>query len=68
MRVSYDLIFMDCLMPEVDRLEALREIRRRKNSEIRHAIVALTANAQPEDIDRCLIPGIDDYLSKPVRK
>jgi signal transduction histidine kinase/CheY-like chemotaxis protein len=65
--LSYDLIFMDCLMPEVDGLEATTEIRRLETNGTRHPIVALTANARSEDRELCLKAGMDDYLSKPVR-
>lgn len=70
-RVSaYDFIFMDCLMPEMDGLEATSEIRNmEKNGENpRHVpIVALTAKAMKGDREQCLVAGMDDYLSKPLR-
>jgi CheY-like chemotaxis protein len=65
-RVSYDLIFMDCHMPEMDGFEATATIRAQQH-EIRHMpIIAMTANAMQEDRDRCLAAGMDDFLSKPV--
>ncbi|MFC4308699.1 PAS domain S-box protein [Steroidobacter flavus] len=63
---SYDLIFMDCQMPEMDGFEATRAIREREQVLGRHTpIVALTANAMSEDRDRCLQAGMDDYITKP---
>jgi two-component system sensor histidine kinase/response regulator len=63
---TYDLIFMDCQMPEMDGFEATRAIREREQASGRHTpIVALTANAMSEDRDRCLQAGMDDYITKP---
>ncbi len=67
---AFDLIFMDCQMPEMDGFEAARHIVTMKAAgEIAPVpIVALTANALKGDRERCLEAGMDDYLSKPVRK
>ena len=61
---SYDVILMDVLMPEMDGLEATRYIR--KNSLHQPIIVAMTANALPEDREECIRAGMNDYISKPI--
>jgi two-component system, sensor histidine kinase len=66
----FDLILMDCQMPEMDGLEAARRIRQRENEmgRSRAPIVALTAHARAEDITRSMQAGMDGHLTKPLRK
>ena len=64
---SYDLILMDCQMPEMDGFEATRLIREWEQSNSRTAtpVVALTAHATPGDREQCLAAGMNDYIAKP---
>ncbi len=64
---SFDIILMDVMMPEMDGYEATRRIREKEKKECGHIpIIALTAAAFKEDIQRCKDAGMNDYLSKPV--
>ena len=64
---KYEVIFMDCQMPQMDGFEATRKIRRLEQSSdsIRTPIIALTAGASEGDQDACMNAGMDDYLTKP---
>jgi signal transduction histidine kinase/ActR/RegA family two-component response regulator len=63
---GFDLILMDMQMPVMDGLTAARELRARSGPPGRIPIVALTANAYPEDIAACREAGMDDFISKPI--
>jgi CheY-like chemotaxis protein/HPt (histidine-containing phosphotransfer) domain-containing protein len=63
----YDVVLMDVQMPELDGLDASRRIRQRWSADTQPRIVAMTANALPEDRDACFAAGMDDYVAKPIR-
>ncbi len=66
---SYDLVFMDCQMPEMDGFEATKTIRRKESgSSLRIPIVALTANVSREAAQQCRDAGMDDTIAKPVQE
>jgi signal transduction histidine kinase/HPt (histidine-containing phosphotransfer) domain-containing protein len=64
---AYDILFLDVQMPEMDGLEAARQICAKWSADKRPRIIAMTGNALVGDRERCLQAGMDDYISKPVR-
>jgi CheY-like chemotaxis protein/HPt (histidine-containing phosphotransfer) domain-containing protein/anti-sigma regulatory factor (Ser/Thr protein kinase) len=66
-RHPYDVVLMDVQMPELDGLDATRQICARWSPEARPRIIAMTANALLEDREECFAAGMDDYVAKPIR-
>ena len=64
--LPYDLIFMDCQMPEMNGYEAAAEIRRRQRKEWPVTIIAMTAQATTDSRARCIEAGMDDFIAKPI--
>ena len=65
---TFDVIFMDMRMPEMDGIEATRKIRALDGPRSGIPIIALTANAFADDIKACLDAGMNDFVAKPIRK
>ena len=62
----YDIIFMDCEMPELDGYAATRELRQREAAGLHSKVIAMTAHTLPDELEKCLMAGMDSYICKPI--
>lgn len=65
---DFDLVLIDCIMPDMDGYEVAKSIRRMENSKKNVAVVALTGSVYHDERERCIASGMDDYLSKPLNQ